>query len=179
MSLTSNENGAQFVQLYARHQTQLFRYVASLVPHLQDAEDVLGRVTVVLWENFGEFRPGTGFLAWARRIAYLRVLEFYRQSAKRPLLPEGLLEQLAQEIEYRDDVAQQRLSALPNCMEKLSTTDRELIHRRYMENVNGIDLAEQLGRPVNSVYKSLGRIRRALLTCIERQLATEASARGA
>jgi len=176
MDVDLNENNRQFLQFYARHQTQLFRYVASLVPHLQDAEDVFGQVTVVLWENFGAFTPGTSFLAWARRIAYLRVLEFYRQSAKRPLLPEGLIEQLAQEAERRDEISQQRLSALPNCMGKLSTTDRDLIHRRYMENVSGIDLAEQLGRPVNSVYKSLGRIRRALLACIERQLAAEASA---
>lgn len=55
---------SRFIQLYAQHQTQLFRYVASLVPQLQDAEDVLGRVTVVLWENFDAYQPGTNFLAW-------------------------------------------------------------------------------------------------------------------
>jgi len=174
--VSDEKKDGQFVQIFARYQTQLFRYVASLVPHLQDAEDVLGQVTIVLWENFDAFSPGTSFLAWARRIAYLRALEFYRQSAKRPLLSEGLIEQLAREIEDRDEVSIRRLAALPICLEKLPAADRDLIQRRYRENVKGIELARQLGRPVNSVYKSLGRIRRALLTCIERQLAAEATA---
>lgn len=176
MHPASDGDGREFIQLYARHQAHLFRYVASLVPHLQDAEDILGQVTVVLWENFAEFQPGTNFLAWARRIAYLRVLEFYRQSWKIPLLPEQLIEQLAHEVERRDELSARRLSALPECLAKLSATDRELIRRRYLENAKAIDLAEQLGRPANSVYKSLGRIRRRLLTCIERQMAAEGSA---
>ena len=69
MSRPPNEGA--FVGLYAQHQGQLFRYVAAIVPHLQDAEDVLGEVTVALWQNFPSFEPGTSFLAWARRIAYL------------------------------------------------------------------------------------------------------------
>jgi RNA polymerase sigma-70 factor (ECF subfamily) len=174
--VSGEQSDTQFVQLFARYQTQLFRYVASLVPHLQDAEDVLGQATIVLWENFDAFSPGTSFLAWARRIAYLRVLEFYRQSARRPLLSEGLIEQLAREMEDRDEVSMRRLAALPICLEKLPAADRDLIQRRYRENVKGIELARQLGRPVNSVYKSLGRIRRALLRCIERRLGAEASA---
>jgi RNA polymerase sigma-70 factor (ECF subfamily) len=37
-------------------------------------------------------------------------------------------------------------------------------------------VARQLGRPANSVYQSLSRIRRTLLDCIKRRLAAEAQA---
>ena len=37
-------------------------------------------------------------------------------------------------------------------------------------------MARKLGRPANSVYQSLSRIRRTLLECIKRRLAAEAQA---
>jgi hypothetical protein len=37
-------------------------------------------------------------------------------------------------------------------------------------------VAESTGRPARSVYKSVGRIRRQLLECINRQLSREESA---
>jgi RNA polymerase sigma-70 factor (ECF subfamily) len=165
-----NVTDTQFIRLYAQHQTQLFRYVSSLVPRLQDAEDVLGQVTVVLLENFDTYQPGTNFLAWSRRIAHLRVLEYYRKSKRQRLLSERVLEKLAREAECRDTVSEERLLCLHKCIEKLSPKDRDLIDRRYTEGIKAVDLAHQLGRSANSLYLSLGRIRRSLLRCIEQRL---------
>ncbi len=169
----ANVHDTQFIRLYAQHQTQLFRYVASLVPRLEDAEDVLGQVTVVLLENFDTYQPGTNFLAWARRIAHLRVLEYYRKSKRQRLLSERVLKKLAQEAECRDTVSEERLGALHKCIEKVSPKDRDLIDQRYREGAKTVDLARQLGRSANSLYLSLGRIRRSLLRCIEHRLSAE------
>ncbi|MCE9552471.1 MAG: hypothetical protein K8T91_03715 [Planctomycetes bacterium] len=56
-------------------------------------------------------------------------------------------------------------------MQRLPQTDAELIHQRYSEGLSGLELAKRLKRPVNSIYQSLGRIRRTLLDCITRKLA--------
>lgn len=166
-------NEGEFVALYGRCQGHLFRYVAALVPHLQDAEDVLGETTVVLWNHFGEFEPGTNFLAWARRIAYLRVLEYYRARNRKLNLPERLLEKLAAEAESREAVAAQKLALMAECKGELAPRDRRLLEDRYAENLSVRELALRQGRPENSISKSLGRIRRKLLECIERKLAAE------
>jgi len=162
-----------FVHLYAQYQGQLFRYVGALVPHLQDAEDVLGTVAVTLWENFGQFEPGTSFLAWARRIAYLRVLEYYRERDRRLELPQRLLEKLNSELAPRDAAADLRLAYLSTCKEELPPHDRQLVDQRYSENVRVQDLAQQLGQSENAVSKALGRIRRLLLACMERKMTAE------
>ena len=60
----------------------------------------------------------------------------------------------------------------PECIEHLRARDRELIRQRYAAGESGKDLAENIGRPANSVYQSLGRIRRTLLECIQRRMAT-------
>lgn len=39
---------------------------------------------------------------------------------------------------------------------------------------HGPEIAEKIGRPINSIYQSLSRIRKSLLECINRRLAAEA-----
>ena len=58
------------VGLLARHQRQLARYIHTLVPHVQDAEDIFQETCEVICEKFDQFSPGTDFLAWACEIAW-------------------------------------------------------------------------------------------------------------
>lgn len=168
-----SSNNADFVVLYAQCQSELFRYLAALIPHLQDAEDVLSEVTVMLWKNFDDFEPGTSFLAWARQIAYLRALKYYRTRNRRLMLPQQLLEKLSSDFTFREPAVDQRLGHLAKCKQELATTDRQLLEERYVNRRKVQDLAQWLARSENSVSKSLGRIRRLLLTCIERRMASE------
>jgi RNA polymerase sigma-70 factor (ECF subfamily) len=46
------------------------------------------------------------------------------------------------------------------------------LQRRYLAGVTGEEVAHQMGRPANSVYQSLGRVRRVLLECVRRRLST-------
>lgn len=75
-------------------------------------------------------------------------------------------------VEQVDELESRRL-ALKHCLGKLRDKDRDLIESRYAPGERGKDLASQIGRPANSVYQSLGRIRRTLMECIQRQLAVE------
>lgn len=160
---------AEFIQSYSRDQGRLFRYVAALIPNLHDAEDVMSEITVVLWSQFANFEPGTNFLAWARRIAQLRILEYNRNRNRR--MPDALLTLLATDTERRNLLADRRLSFLAECRQQLLPNDQRLLERRYCDNVPVQELANELGRPANSVSKSLGRIRQILLDCIARKMA--------
>jgi RNA polymerase sigma-70 factor (ECF subfamily) len=57
---------------------------------------------------------------------------------------------------------------------KLRESDRALIQTRYSPEGEGPGIADRLGRPINSIYQSLSRIRKTLLECINRRLAAEA-----
>jgi DNA-directed RNA polymerase specialized sigma24 family protein len=51
-----------------------------------------------------------------------------------------------------------------------------LVQRCYSEHESREtykSIAEEIGRPVNTVYKALNRIRRSLHECIDRTLAAE------
>jgi RNA polymerase sigma-70 factor (ECF subfamily) len=67
-----------------------------------------------------------------------------------------------------------RRDALRSCLQKLSSTDRQLVQHCYSDSRTTFRrAAEVLGRPVNTVYKALNRIRKALYDCIERTVAVE------
>ena len=63
------------VRLLSRHQEDLFRYIFALLPHEEDARDVLQETSVALFRKFEDYDPAKPFLAWAFRFAYLEVLK--------------------------------------------------------------------------------------------------------
>jgi RNA polymerase sigma-70 factor (ECF subfamily) len=85
---------------------------------------------------------------------------------------EDVVDLLARKIEEQPVDQEQRRDALTACISKLRSSDQELLQRRYLAGVTGEEVAHQMGRPANSVYQSLGRVRRVLLECVRRRLST-------
>lgn len=164
-----------FVQLFTKHQRRLYLYILAQVPNPVDAEEILQEANIVVWRKFEQFTPGTNFFAWSCRIANYEVLKFRdRRRRDRLRFSNEFVEVVAREIEENADLAAEKRTALLGCLGKLRPKDRELIRQRYASGENGKSLAELLGRPVNSVYQSLGRIRKTLLECMKRRMAAEA-----
>ena len=172
---TSAPPDEEFVRLFTRHQRPLFLYLLARVPNPVEAEEILQETNIVIWRKFEQFVPGSNFLAWAMQIAKYEVLK-YRERHQRDKLQfsEEAVSQLADEEAEDPAYWEARRQALAKCLGKLRAKDRELIERRYSPGQSGLGVAELMERPVNSVYQSLGRIRRTLLECIQRELAAEA-----
>lgn len=165
---------SEFVQLFTHHQRRLFLYILAQVSNPVEAEEVLQETNVVIWSKCAKFQPGTNFLAWVSQIANFEVMKFRTRKRREKLVfSDEFLHTVAQVSLDRSEELESRRMALIYCLEKLRPKDRELIQKRYAPGERGTNLAEQIGRPVNAVYQSLGRIRRALLECIQRRLTNE------
>lgn len=163
----------EFVECFTRYQRRLYLYILAQVPSPHEAEEILQETNLVIWKKCDQFELGTNFFAWGSRIASYEVLKF-RERRRRDKLrfSEKFLEAVSEEVLEQQESLEERRQALQKCLGKLKQNDRELIRLRYASGQNGKVVAETLGRPANSVYQSLGRIRRALLECIQRRLAT-------
>src|SRR3954471_22737634 len=73
------EQQAGFAALLARHHVALMGFVLSLVPSWSDAEDIVQEASALMWRKFGDFEPGTNFLAWACQIARFLVMNHIRK----------------------------------------------------------------------------------------------------
>lgn len=165
---------AEFLRLYTQSYRRIYGFILTLLPHPADADEVLQETSIVLWNKLDEFRPGSDFVRWACGVALRQVLRHRRSQQQLPRsLSVELLEQIADERQASEELLDRRARALQACIERLGDRDRELLRVRYEEAGNMIQAAEQLHRPANTVYKAMNRIRRSLVECINRRLATE------
>ncbi len=164
----------EFVQLFTQNQRRLYLFILAQVPNPVEAEEILQETNVIIWRKFQQFELGSNFLAWAGKIAHFEVLKHReRRHRDRHRFSDEFVNHVAEEALEDSEQLEARRMALLTCLQKLRSADRELLRQRYATGHSGQDVADQLNRPVNSVYQSLGRIRRTLLECINRQLSTE------
>jgi RNA polymerase sigma-70 factor, ECF subfamily len=161
----------QFMALFTRYQRHVYCYVRSLVSRSSDLEEIVQQTNTVLWEKFGDFEVGSNFLAWALTIARFEVWHYRaRQSRSELLLGDALLEEIAIDAANHVEFLAVKLEMLADCRKELSSTDSELLDRRYAQGASSRSVAIALGKPVVAVYKSLSRIRKRLFDCIEKRL---------
>jgi RNA polymerase sigma-70 factor (ECF subfamily) len=161
----------EFLRQFALHHERLYAYVYSLLPHRPDAEDVFQRCSVILWEKFGRWDPGTDFLAWACSVAFYEVRNFVRVASRDRLrfrddVVDALAAERAASLRERDD----RVAALQDCLKNLGARERELLERAYVDEEAIRELARRDGRAAQTVYNQLNLIRRRLLQCIDARL---------
>jgi RNA polymerase sigma-70 factor (ECF subfamily) len=163
----------EFIELLTSHKHQIFNFIFCILHSLSDAEDIFQQTSIALWENFDQFESNSDFAAWAKKVARYRTLNFLRSKRRERLyFSEDVISQLAECPFEPNDVQDKRLRALSECRQKLSGSDDALVSMCYRGDAIR-DVADRIGRPVQAVYKSLGRIRRMLFDCIERTLARE------
>jgi RNA polymerase sigma-70 factor (ECF subfamily) len=158
---------AEFLRLYTRHQHRLLAYIYTLVPNRTDAEDLLQDTAVFLWEKFEKFEPGTDFVAWACRVAFLKVSNHRKRFARANLLfCDELLEAVAARgVELAPELDARR-TALRECLKRLEERDRRMITARYETGGGAEQAADASGRTLQATYKALYRIRKALFDCV-------------
>jgi RNA polymerase sigma-70 factor (ECF subfamily) len=163
------------VRLLTAHQEDLFRYIFALLPHEEDARDVLQETSVALCRKFAEYDPTQPFLPWAFRFAYTEVLKQRQRNQRRTLLlSHELIERLAAEREQMGPVLQARLVALEVCLERLPHEYQQLLRRRYRDKARVEELVQDGGGSRRTLFRKLERIRRVLLECISQRTAGEA-----
>jgi len=172
----SADRHEEFVILMTRHQRQIWWFINSLLSAATDADDVLQETSLVLWRKWNQFDREREFVAWACGIARLQVFKFVRENkSKRTYLNEIVLGEIAdiaqREIQNMSRV-ENRLTALKDCVQSLTEPERTLIQKRYNDAWTTQQLADDLSRPLVTVYKILARTRGKLSDCVNRKLAT-------
>jgi RNA polymerase sigma-70 factor, ECF subfamily len=170
----ASAKGKMFLRLFLENERRLYAYILTLLANHADADDVLQETSLVMWDKFDEKQPPHDFTAWGCRIAYFKVLDFFKKSHRgRVRFSQVMLERLSETMVEQASSLQldERREALSGCIEKLRPKDRELLGARFAGGATTESTATQLGRSVDAVYKALAKIRQALFDCVTRALA--------
>jgi RNA polymerase sigma-70 factor, ECF subfamily len=158
----------RFLSLFLRSEREIFRYVATFVPNVTDAEDIVQQTALALWEKFDEYDSSRPFTPWACRFALNKARQWIeRRQHWQALLEHGLAEELALRRQELQPEFEHRLKHLEHCIRNLPAAQRQLVEAYYYERADIASLAERSGKTVAATYKVLQRIRQTLQLCVE------------
>jgi RNA polymerase sigma-70 factor (ECF subfamily) len=165
-----------FGRLYAQYQTRLYGFIRTLLANHSDAEDVLQETASVLWRKFGDFQPGSSFLAWGLEVARYQAMSFQKKQRKETAqqFSEAFVQALANETVAQSARLADLRTDLDECMGRLSAEDRDIFERRYCTEVTTQAVARHFGKPATTIYSALARIRQTLVECVTAALGREA-----
>jgi RNA polymerase sigma-70 factor (ECF subfamily) len=126
----------------------------------------------VMWCRFEESEPIKNFASWGMRIAQNNIMNYYaKKKRERVLFDDDLMKNMMEHTEVACADADVRIEALRRCLRKLREKDRRLIRTLYEQGMTIKELAAQVERPVQGLYKAIARIHDSLLRCVRRSLA--------
>jgi RNA polymerase sigma-70 factor, ECF subfamily len=177
MSNSAATNHEAFLQQFMQNERSVRAYIRTILAGWQDVDEAMQETSMVAWRKYGEFDPTSNFGAWLAMIARFEALRIRRSKQRdRLVFSDHVLDLL--ENEGVDDLEQleQRRRALERCIERLGDAQRRLLVAAYGSGLKLREVAVKLGQSVEAFYKSIQRLRSALLTCSERELEQEKGA---
>lgn len=163
-----------FVHALLDCQDRLYAYIVALGVGPDEANDLLQNTNVALCRQASRFSEVNSFVGWACRIAYFEVLSSRKRRKRSNVLFDAeLLERIAEDATHFVDDVSQYQEFLTDCLAELPETQRTLLLKRYGPEASVTGIAEELGRPVGSIYQTLYRIRTVLMQCIHRKMMGE------
>ena len=90
------------------------------------------------------------------------------KDSRRPgLLAPDVIDQISDEAPAAESLLDARREALNGCLGKMTPPQRDLLQQRYADNATMKSVAEATGRPIQTLYTQLKRLRHALMECID------------
>lgn len=169
--MQSNDPHARFMRLFLQHEPEIIRAILVFIPSRADARDVVQETALALWKHFPEYDPARPFVNWACGFARIEVRRFLRRAQRRAALSEAAAIALMVSSENQPTDEREIERHLADCRLRLQEDHRRLLDGYYLEEESVAALAQRHARSVEAIYKTLQRIRQALLECIERKMA--------
>ena len=171
---SNNKKTKVFLTLLMANQRRINSYILSVVPNFSDADDIMQETISVMWRKFGGFEVGTDFASWGLKVAHYCILNYRKKKGKdRLIFSDNIFQQINAVAKEKQDETDDRIKYLRRCIKKLKLTDQRLLKARYELNYNAKNLAVQLDRSIQYVYKHLARIHHTLNLCVRRTLREE------
>ncbi len=160
-----------FVRHLLQHEEQCRAFLRTQLGSWDEVDDVMQESSLVAWRKYDQFTPGTSFLNWLLTIARFEALNHRRRQARsRIVLSAEVLDLIADEGIAESESLEQESRALDHCLEQLPPAQRELLRIAYQPGVRFNDIAVETGRSAQALYKTIQRLRAALLLCVEGQM---------
>jgi RNA polymerase sigma-70 factor (ECF subfamily) len=157
-------------ELYNLHVDRIYQYVRYRTGDDQTAEDITAEVFLRAIESLNTYNDqGAPFIAWLYRIAYARIIDFWRTSKRRqttplddPLLQDGLV---VTDEDIEVDFLQHR--SLRSALQQLTDEQQHVIILKFVQGMSNAEIGQILGKTEGAVKALQRRALEALARLME------------
>ena len=161
-----------FLRLLLKSEREILRYVMAIVPHAADAQEIVQETAVALWKQIDQYDRSQPFTPWACRFAANKAKEHLRKQGRwSAFLNDEVASLLATRREEIAATLDRRVEPLRDCLGELPSHNQSLVEKYYFDQTPVEEIASEVGRSAEALYKALQRIRAALMDCVNGKLA--------
>jgi len=151
----------------------LYRLCASYARSAAEAEELTQEIYFRLWENLGQYRAGSNFMAWAWRVGKNLIIDAHRRRRREKeaawLDPEVLDRLPGSDDPHARTEKRERLRIIAAALRNIEAPLAELILMRDFAGMSYQEISEALELPLGTVKSRLNRARLELATAVRRR----------
>jgi RNA polymerase sigma factor (sigma-70 family) len=159
---TAALDDSPIARLYQQHALSMMSYVRRHVPSREDAEDIVLEVFLAALEQKGLAQlSGPEQLAWLRRVAHHKFVDYHRRSARRPVVP---LDEAAETLLTDEDAGPDQLvmrreedMLLHERLTQLPEHYQTILQLRFARGLRCTEIAQCLNKSDGAVRMLLSR----------------------
>jgi len=158
---------AEFYRLY---QTRIYSFIVRRVHNGADAADVLNAVMMEVWRHASAFQGRSQVLTWVLGIAHHKIIDCLRRRSPHVALEDGVEESMEDERAGAPEMMAQRQDAalMHLCIEKLSDSQRAVVHLAFFQELSYSEIAAILDCPEGTVKTRMFHAKQKLKDCLVR-----------
>jgi len=172
-------NHERYAELVERYRGKLFVYLYCLVGQKEETEDLLQNVFIKVYKNLNRFDQTRKFSSWIYRIAHNEAVNHIKRkylkkfvswedvvTAKDNLEINGLKEDAGEEW-----MRHERIREIHKSVDRLPIKYKQVLILRYFSGKSYKEMAEIMGKPVNTVGTLINRAKSYLQAEIKKEKA--------
>lgn len=168
---------SDFELLYRRHMPALLAYMNGRISSQEDAQDLLVEVFLAALEQFERLEQlgEREQLAWLRRVAHNKLVDFYRRVKRRPVASLDEQDHLELLIEEDDPTPEQaalrkeEYAWVSEHLGCLSKPQQEVLRLHFVAGLRCVEIAQLQNKSEGSVRMLLARALNGLRSLYEQQ----------
>lgn len=167
VDLASAGDQQAFEYLFARYKDALMRLFEQRLDEKTMASDLLQETFIKVYLHINDYSKAFTFGQWVYSIARNTLVDHLRRKSGDVLLDERFRAPLATTPSPEESVIiNQTRAHFYNALEELSPEYRQVIEMRFIEEYSYEEIAEKLGRPLNTIKTQIRRARATICKMI-------------
>jgi RNA polymerase sigma-70 factor (ECF subfamily) len=167
LARVAGRDRAAFDALYRDLEAPVYRFIRSKMNDPFEAADILHDVFLEIWRSAGRFEGRSSVKSWVFGIAYRKVIDVFRKSART-----DVTDNFDDEVDT-DPTPEQCLATaedsahLKFCLGTLKPDQRAAVHLAFFEDQGYREIAQTLDIPEGTVKTRIFHAKKLLLRCLE------------